>query len=51
MAIVKDPICGMMIESTKAAGSSLYQGKTIYFCSPGCKATFDKNPAKYGKAV
>ena len=23
---------------------------TYHFCSPGCKATFDKDPAKYGKA-
>jgi len=51
MAIVKDPICGMMIELTKAAGSSVYQGNTFYFCSPGCKASFDKNPAKHAKAA
>jgi len=49
MALVKDPICGMMIESTKAAGTSLFQGKTFYFCSTGCRTTFEKNPAKYAK--
>jgi len=42
----KDPICGMMVDPKRAAGSSVYQGKTYYFCSPGCKTTFDKNPAK-----
>ena len=49
MAIVKDPICGMMIESTKAAGNSAFQGTTIYFCSVPCKKTFDKDPAKWAK--
>jgi len=45
----KDPICGMMVDPKRAAGSSVYQGKTYYFCSPGCKSTFEKNPAKFAK--
>ena len=45
--MVKDPVCGMMVDPKKAAGKSDYQGKTYYFCSPGCKKTFDQNPAKY----
>ena len=24
-----------------------YKGKKVYFCSPGCKAEFEKNPEKY----
>ena len=44
---VKDPVCGMMIEPANAAGTAEYQGKKFYFCSPGCKATFEKEPAKY----
>ncbi len=51
MALVKDPICGMTIDSTKAPGVSSFEGKTFYFCSAGCKTTFDKNPAKYAKAM
>ncbi len=34
---------------TKAAGKSVYKGKTYYFCCPACKPLFDKNPAKYVK--
>ena len=49
MALAKDPICGMTIESTKAAGNSVFQGTTFYFCSVPCKKTFDKNPAKWAK--
>jgi len=45
----KDPICGMTVDPKRAAGSSMYQSKTYYFCSAGCKATFDKNPARYAK--
>jgi len=45
----KDPICGMMVDPKRSAGTSSYGGRTFYFCSSGCKATFDKNPAKYAK--
>lgn len=44
-----DVVCGMQVEPAKAAGSSQYKGRTYYFCSPGCKATFDANPAQYAK--
>ena len=30
-----------------AAAKNDYHGKTYYFCSPACKAAFDKNPEKY----
>jgi Cu+-exporting ATPase len=47
MAQVEDPVCGMTIESTDAAASSRWEGKTRYFCSTACKEAFDANPAKY----
>ncbi|MFZ0534717.1 MAG: YHS domain-containing protein [Anaerolineales bacterium] len=45
-----DPVCGMEVDPKTAAGKSEYQGKTYYFCSPGCKRDFDKEPQKYVKA-
>lgn len=45
--MVKDPVCGMMIDEKTAAGKSEYQGKTYYFCAPVCKTRFDENPQKY----
>lgn len=42
-----DPVCGMQVDEKTAAGKSEYQGKTYYFCSAGCKRTFDADPAKY----
>jgi YHS domain-containing protein len=47
MSMAKDPICGMMVDEKKAKFKSDYNGKTYYFCAPSCKATFDKDPAKY----
>jgi Cu+-exporting ATPase len=46
----KDPVCGMMVDPKTAAGKSEYLGKTYYFCAPGCKKDFDKEPQKYVKA-
>jgi len=48
--MAKDPICGMMVDEKKAKFKSDYNGKTFYFCAPSCKATFDKDPAKYASA-
>jgi len=45
----KDVVCGMQVDPAKAAGSSEYNGKTYYFCSKGCKAKFDADPAQYSK--
>ena len=47
MAMVKDPVCGMEIDSEGAAATSEYQGATYYFCAVGCKEDFDANPAKF----
>ncbi len=45
--MTKDPVCGMQIDEKKAAGKSDYRGQTFYFCSPGCKERFDRNPEQY----
>jgi Cu+-exporting ATPase len=42
-----DPVCSMEVEPETAAGKSEYKGQTYYFCSPGCKRSFDKDPEKY----
>ena len=45
--MVKDPVCGMVIDAATAAGSSEYEGVTYYFCAVGCKEAFDAEPSKY----
>jgi Cu+-exporting ATPase len=41
--VQKDPVCGMTVDPAKAAGQSERDGKTYYFCSPGCKKKFDRD--------
>lgn len=43
----KDPVCGMMVLPSKAAGSADYQGHHYYFCGKGCVAKFEGDPRKY----
>jgi len=45
--MAKDPVCGMDVDPQSAAGKSEYKGQAYYFCSLGCKASFDKDPEKY----
>ena len=45
---VKDPVCGMEIESEKAFAKREHAGQTFYFCSQDCVSKFDADPHKYG---
>jgi Cu+-exporting ATPase len=47
---VVDPVCGMTIDPTSAAGSAEYEGRTYYFCSNHCVESFKADPAKYASA-
>ena len=46
-ALVRDPVCGMTVDPVHAGHRSVQKGETYYFCSAGCKDTFDKDPGKY----
>lgn len=47
MATHRDPVCGMNVEESGAAGTSQFEGRTYYFCNRSCKTTFDQNPKKF----
>ncbi len=48
IAMAKDPVCGMDVDEKRPpGGKSTYKGQTYYFCAPGCKKSFDKDPEKY----
>lgn len=49
MAQSIDPVCGMTVDSETTKFKSEHGGQTYYFCAPGCKTAFDKDPAKYLK--
>ena len=44
--MAKDVVCGMNVADDSQLKSS-HAGKTYLFCSAGCKAKFDKEPASY----
>ena len=46
-AAAKDPVCGMDVDPDTAAGSLVYEGNTVYFCSRHCQEKFRSEPAKY----
>ena len=41
---IVDPVCWMDVAVKSIAGKSDYKGQTYYFCSVGCKETFDNEP-------
>ena len=47
MATAIDPICKMEVDTdSPPGGQSEHQGTTYYFCAPGCKVAFDREPEK-----
>jgi YHS domain-containing protein len=48
--VAVDPVCGMSVDTAHAEYRSFQKGDTYYFCSAGCKQTFDKDPGKYIRA-
>ena len=47
--MVKDVVCGMMVDEKTTEHKLEYNGGTHYFCSPGCREEFSKNPKKWLK--
>src|SRR5438552_12592024 len=43
----KDPVCGMTVDRDKTPHRSTVDGRTVYFCSAGCKQKFDADPDAY----
>ncbi|MDR3643749.1 MAG: YHS domain-containing protein, partial [Clostridia bacterium] len=45
---VKDPVCGMAVDSTTPRGGSyIYKGVEYFFCNPKCNERFQAEPEKY----
>jgi RND family efflux transporter MFP subunit len=45
-----DPVCGMEVDEVRAETlglTSVFKGKTYYFCSEECKEEFDNNPEQF----
>lgn len=44
-----DLVCGMTVTADESSRPLTYQGVTYYFCAPGCRAAFEKDPERYIK--
>jgi xanthine dehydrogenase accessory factor len=42
-----DPVCGMTVAAVESSLQLEHNGVTVYFCSPGCRAAFRKDPERY----
>ena len=42
-----DPVCGMKVDDSKAAGKVGYAGQMYYFCSVDCRIQFEDDPGRY----
>ncbi len=42
-----DPVCHMDVDPARAAASTEYEGRTFYFCAPGCRERFIADPERY----
>jgi P-type Cu+ transporter len=47
MSQIKDPVCGMTIDTEEAAGSTTYESQDVYFCSDQCRRDFEADPGRY----
>jgi len=42
-----DPVCGMSVKIEGARHTQVHEGRTVFFCSAGCKSKFAGDPARY----
>ena len=43
-----DPVCGMAVAVSPASLVAEHDGRSWYFCGPGCRTAFVDNPERYG---
>ena len=46
-----DPVCGMSVPAVESSLQLEHNGATVYFCSPGCRAAFRKDPERYAPSI
>ena len=50
METATDPVCGMSIEASTAAGTISHGDTTYYFCSISCRERFEADPDQFTTA-
>ena len=46
-AEVIDLVCGMTVQAIPANRPFEYEGRTYYFCAPGCRTAFENDPVSF----
>ncbi len=46
-AVIRDPVCGMIVDPNAGKPSLDYQGRTFHFCCNGCRTKFEAAPETY----
>src|SRR6266566_5345557 len=46
-SLMKDPVCGMMVDPAKAKATAEHAGETYYFCCTSCADKFQVRPEEY----
>ena len=44
---VRDPVCGMTVDSAATTEHAEHEGRTYHFCSSGCREAFEREPTHY----
>jgi xanthine dehydrogenase accessory factor len=47
VATAVDPVCGMAVAAVDDAPHVEHEGRLVYFCCDGCRATFEQDPARF----
>jgi len=47
VAEARDPVCGMTVNADSSSRPYEYEGVTYYFCCPGCRRSFERDPHRY----
>lgn len=50
-ALVRDPVCGMMVAPEQTPWREQHEGTTYFFCNPRCAGKFRAHPARYVEAL
>jgi Cu+-exporting ATPase len=46
-AVVRDPVCGMIVDPAAGKPTAEHDGHLYHFCSQGCRTKFEAEPQKY----
>ena len=47
--MMKDPVCGMQVDESRASDVAEHGGKTYHFCSAECRQAFQQSPERYAR--